>query len=43
VQRRAQKNEIRARAAFDEAASRYEDLGRPRDQARCLARMEGHG
>jgi ATP/maltotriose-dependent transcriptional regulator MalT len=39
VQRRAQKNEVRALAAFDEAATRYEDLGRPRDQARCLARM----
>ena len=42
VQRRAQKSEIRALAAFDEAASRYEELGRPRDQARCLARM-GNG
>ena len=39
VQRRAQNNEVRALAAFDEAASRYHDLGRPRDQARCLARM----
>jgi hypothetical protein len=39
VQRRAQKNEVRALAAFDEAAARYEDLGRPRDQARCVARM----
>jgi DNA-binding SARP family transcriptional activator len=39
VQRQAQKNEVRARAAFDEAASRYEALGRPHDQARCLARQ----
>jgi tetratricopeptide (TPR) repeat protein len=39
VQRRAQKNDVRALAAFDEAATRYEELGRPRDQARCLARM----
>ncbi len=39
VQRRAQKNEVRALAAFDEAATRYEELGRPRDQARCRARM----
>ena len=39
VQRRAQNHEIRALAAFDEAASRYQELGRPRDQARCLARM----
>jgi DNA-binding SARP family transcriptional activator len=43
VQRRAQKNEVRALAAFDEAATRYEDLGRPRDQARCLARMARNG
>jgi DNA-binding SARP family transcriptional activator len=42
VQRRAQKNELRALAAFDEAATRYEDLGRPRDQARCLARKGGN-
>lgn len=40
VQRRALGQEIRALAAFDEAASRYAELGRPRDQARCLARME---
>ena len=39
VQRRAQKSDVRALAAFDEAATRYEELGRPRDQARCLARM----
>jgi hypothetical protein len=39
VQRQAQNNEVRARAAFDEAASRYEALGRPHDQARCLARQ----
>ncbi len=39
VQRRAQGAEIRAIAAFDEAASRYSDLGRPRDAARCRERM----
>ena len=43
VQRRAQKKEVRALAAFEEAASRYEELGRPRDQARCLARMSPEG
>ncbi|RAZ87478.1 hypothetical protein DPM33_25430 [Mesorhizobium hawassense] len=43
VQRRAQDKEVRALAAFEEAASRYEELGRPRDQARCLARMGNHG
>ena len=43
VQRRAQNHEIRALAAFDEAASRYQELGRPRDQARCLARMGQEG
>lgn len=43
VQRRAQDKEVRALAAFEEAAGRYEELGRPRDQARCLARMGGHG
>jgi len=43
VQRRAQKNEVRALAAFEKAATRYEDLGRPRDQARCRARMSRHG
>jgi DNA-binding SARP family transcriptional activator len=43
VQRRAQGHEIRALAAFDEAAARYAELGRPRDQARCLARMERAG
>jgi DNA-binding SARP family transcriptional activator len=40
VQRRAQGKEMRALAAFEEAANRYEALGRPRDQARCLARMD---
>lgn len=40
VQRRAQGAEIRALAAFDEAASRYTDLGRPRDAERCKKRME---
>ena len=39
VQRRSQRNEVRALAAFDEAASRYQELGRSRDQARCLTRM----
>jgi DNA-binding SARP family transcriptional activator len=39
VQRQAQANSIRALAAFSEAAARYEDLGRPLDQARCLRRM----
>lgn len=39
VQRRAQGHEARALAAFDEAATRYAELGRPRDEARCLARM----
>ena len=43
VQRRAQNNEVRALAAFDEAAARYDDLGRPRDQARCVARMARAG
>jgi hypothetical protein len=43
VQRRAQDKEVRALAAFEEAAGRYEELGRPRDQARCLARMGSHG
>ena len=42
VQRRAQHKEVRALAAFEEAAGRYEELGRPRDQARCLARMGNH-
>ena len=40
VQRRAQKNTVRAAAAFAEAAARYEELGRPIDQRRCLARLE---
>ncbi|MBZ9813455.1 BTAD domain-containing putative transcriptional regulator [Mesorhizobium sp. CA7] len=43
VQRRAQNKEVRALAAFEEAAGRYEELGRPRDQARCLARMSPAG
>ena len=43
VQRRAQGKEMRALAAFEEAANRYEALGRPRDQARCLARMDHDG
>lgn len=41
VQRQAQKNSVRAVAAFSEAAARYEELGRPLDQARCLTRMAG--
>jgi DNA-binding SARP family transcriptional activator len=43
VQRRAQNNELRAVAAFHEAATRYEELGRPRDQARCLGRANRAG
>lgn len=39
VQRQAQANRMRAMAAFAEAAARYEDLGRPIDQARCLDRL----
>lgn len=39
VQRKAQKNGVRAVAAFAEAAARYEELGRPLDQERCLSRM----
>ena len=39
VQRHAQSNGVRAVAAFAEAAARYEELGRPLDQARCLHRM----
>ncbi|MDE1993649.1 MAG: hypothetical protein KGI75_14185 [Rhizobiaceae bacterium] len=39
VQRQAQTNKIRAVAAFAEAAARYEELGRPLDQERCLRQM----
>lgn len=39
VQRRAEGNEGRASAAFEEAASRYADLGRPADEARCRKRQ----
>ena len=39
IQRQAQKNCVRAIAAFAEAASRYEELGRPLDQQRCLSRL----
>jgi DNA-binding SARP family transcriptional activator len=39
VQRLAQANRVRAVAAFSEAAARYEELGRPIDQARCNDRM----
>lgn len=40
VQRRAQGKPDRALAAFDEAAARFGELGRPLDQARCRARMK---
>lgn len=40
VQRQAQKNSVRAAAAFTEAAARYEELGRPLDQKRCLSRLD---
>jgi tetratricopeptide (TPR) repeat protein len=44
VFRRAQGNESRAVAAFDEAAARYAELCRPLEQARCMKRMkEGTG
>lgn len=39
TQRRAEKNNARAVAAFEEAASRYAALGRPTDEARCLAQI----
>jgi hypothetical protein len=39
VLRRAQGNEPRAVAAFDEAASRYPELGRAFDQTRCTKRI----
>jgi DNA-binding SARP family transcriptional activator len=39
AQRRAEKNEARALAAFEEAASRYAALGRPADEARCQAHL----
>jgi DNA-binding SARP family transcriptional activator len=39
IQRQAQSNKVRALAAFAEAAARYEDLGRPLDQSRCLGRI----
>jgi hypothetical protein len=42
VQRRAQGNEERAQAAFTEAAGRFSDLCRPRDQARCEARLRAN-
>jgi DNA-binding SARP family transcriptional activator len=40
VQRRAEANEARATAAFEEAASRYAALGRPADEARCLDHLQ---
>ncbi|BAB49567.1 AfsR/SARP family transcriptional regulator [Mesorhizobium japonicum] len=39
VQRRAEHNETRAIAAFEEAATRFAALGRPIDEVRCRARM----
>ena len=39
VQRRAERNELRAKAAFEEAATRFAALGRPTDEARCLQRL----
>jgi hypothetical protein len=39
AQRRAERNNARAVSAFEEAASRYAALGRPTDEARCLARI----
>jgi DNA-binding SARP family transcriptional activator len=41
VQRRAQGREERAHSAFSEAAARFAELGRPLDEARCLARRSG--
>lgn len=43
VHRQAQGQTERAVAALDEAATRFGDLGRPLDQARCRARMKGIG
>ena len=40
VQRHAQGKPERAIAALDEAATRFGELGRPLDQARCRARMK---
>ncbi len=40
VQRQAQGKPERAIAALDEAATRFGDLGRPLDQARCRTRMK---
>ena len=40
VQRRARGNPEHAGALFHEAAARFGELGRVRDQARCLARLE---
>ena len=40
VQRRARGNPEHAAALFHEAAARFGELGRVRDQARCLARLE---
>jgi DNA-binding SARP family transcriptional activator len=39
AQRRAERNDARAVSAFEEAASRYAALGRPADEARCLAQI----
>ena len=43
VHRFAQGKAERAIAALDEAATRFGELGRPLDQARCRARMKGIG
>jgi tetratricopeptide (TPR) repeat protein len=43
VHRLAQNNPDRALAALDEAATRFGDLARPLDQARCRARMKAIG
>jgi DNA-binding SARP family transcriptional activator len=39
VERQALGNDERAIAAFDEAASRFQELGRPLDQTRCQERI----
>lgn len=39
IQRRAEGNDTGARAAFEEAATRYAALGRPMDEVRCRTNM----
>jgi DNA-binding SARP family transcriptional activator len=39
LQRRAESNDARAVAAFEEAANRYASLGRPTDETRCRAQI----